>query len=156
MNYWLMKSEPTTYGIEDLAGQPDQRDYWDGVRNYQARNMMRDDMQLGDLAFFYHSNCTPPGVTGIIEIVKSGYPDETAFDPDSPYYDEKSTLQNPRWYRVDVALKRQLKRQITLSEIKNLPNIEALALVQKGCRLSIMPVKKDDWDAILSLETSKL
>lgn len=154
MAHWLLKSEPDAFGIEDLKTRQDQTEPWDGVRNYQARNMMRDQMQVGDRGFFYHSNVKEPGVVGVIEIVSAGYPDPTAFDPDSKYYDPKSDPDNPRWYLVDVRFVRDLKRTISLSELKDYAD-DALAdfpLVRKGNRLSIMPVSDDQWDFILGLE----
>ncbi len=152
MGYWLFKSEPETFSIDDLAAQPGQTDHWDGVRNYQARNFMRDRMQVGDLGFFYHSNTKPPGIVGIVEIARAAYPDHTAFDPEDPHYDPKSDPDNPRWYMVDVRLVRRLDRKITLDELKQRPEISDLALVKKGNRLSIMPVTEQQWDFILSLE----
>ena len=152
MHYWLMKSEPDVYGIDDLAAQPDQTDHWDGVRNYQARNMMRDEMKKGDKVFFYHSNCKEPAIVGIAEIAREGYPDFTAWDPESKYYDPKSTPDNPRWYMVDLRFKRKLKRPITLQELKNHPALADMPLLRKGNRLSVMPVTKEQWDYILKLE----
>lgn len=155
MNYWLFKSEPDVFGIQHLMAMPRKTDHWDGVRNYQARNMMRDDMRKGDLGFFYHSNCSEPGIVGIVEIVKEGYPDHTAFDANEKYYDPKSDPENPRWYMVDVRHKRKLKRNISLKELKTLTDHEALAempLLRRGNRLSVMPVPKAAWDFILSLE----
>jgi predicted RNA-binding protein with PUA-like domain len=152
MNYWLMKSEPDVFGIEHLRERADQIEPWDGVRNYQARNMLRDQMQVGDLAFFYHSNCRPPGIVGIMEIVRAGYPDPTQFDPNSDYYDPKSDPDNPRWYLVDVKFQRQFKRMITLDELKAQPELDELAVVRRGNRLSINPVGKAEWDFIVALE----
>ncbi|MCS4502957.1 EVE domain-containing protein [Arhodomonas aquaeolei] len=152
MAYWLMKSEPDVYGIDDLAAEPDQTDHWDGVRNYQVRNMMRDRMQPGDLAFFYHSNTKVPGIAGIMEIVSTGYPDHTAWDPESNYYDPKSDPDNPRWYMVDVRFQRRLERLIPLSELKAEPALSEMALVKKGNRLSVMPVREAEWTAILEME----
>ncbi len=152
MNYWLMKSEPDVFGINDLEQRPNQTEPWDGVRNYQARNMMRDEMQVGDLAFFYHSNCTVPGIVGIMEITKAGYPDPTQFDPEGKYFDPKSDPDNPRWYLVDVTFKRRLSRTITLAELKERPELEGFPLIRRGNRLSVMPVAKEHWDFILSLE----
>lgn len=151
MNYWLMKSEPSTFSIYDLKNKPNQTEHWDGVRNYQARNMMRDQMKCGDLAFFYHSNCTPPGIVGIVEIVKEGYPDFTAFDPQSDYYDPKSHPDNPRWFMVDVKLKTIFPEIITLEKLKTYPPLEEMVVLRKGNRLSITPVSKEEWDFILSL-----
>ena len=153
MRYWLMKSEPDSFSIDDLENRPKQTEPWDGVRNYQARNMMRDDMKVGDQVFFYHSNCDVPGIVGIMEICREGYPDPTAFDPEDHHYDPKSDPDNPRWIHVDVKFKRKLKRNISLHEIKE--HAEALgdfALVRKGNRLSVMPVEKSQWDYILGLE----
>lgn len=152
MHYWLMKSEPGTFGIEDLAAKPDQTEHWDGVRNYQARNMMRDAMQCGDQVFFYHSNCPQPGIVGIMEVVRAGYPDFTACDPASKYYDAKSDSSNPRWFMVDVRLVRQFKRTITLSELREIPQLDGMTLLRKVNRLSITPVTKQQWDFILTLE----
>lgn len=147
--YWLMKSEPETYSIQDLASQPNKTDFWDGVRNYQARNFMRDDMRVGDLAFFYHSNCKIPAIMGIAKIVKEGYPDDTALDPESKYYDPKSTPDNPRWFRVDIQLQRILDTPIALTDLKTHPGLEDFPLVRKGNRLSVMPVTKTQWNIIL-------
>lgn len=153
MPYWLMKSEPDVYGIDHLTAQPKKTDHWDGIRNYQARNFMRDDMKKGDLAFFYHSSCKEPGVVGIMEIVREAYPDHTAFDAGSKYFDAKSDPDNPRWVMVDVRYKRKLKRVITLKELKdNAAKFGDFQLLRKGNRLSIMPVTKKQWDAILKLE----
>ena len=152
MNYWLMKSEPDVYGIDDLKNAAGKTDTWDGVRNYQVRNMMRDDMKKGDLAFFYHSNCKTPGIAGIMKINCAGYPDLTAFDPDEKYYDPKSDPDNPRWYMVDVRYVRKLKRVISLTELKERSELSDLPLVRRGNRLSVMPVSKQQWDYILTLE----
>jgi len=152
MKYWLMKSEPDVFGIDDLENAQGMTEPWDGVRNYQARNMMRDDMKTGDQAFLYHSNCKEPGIAGIMEIVREGYPDMTAFDPDAKYFDPKSDPANPRWYRVDVRYVRKLKRIITLSELKEHSEVTGLPLVRRGNRLSIMPVSKQQWQFILTLE----
>lgn len=131
---------------------PNQTEHWDGVRNYQARNMMRDDMKCGDMVFFYHSNCAEPGIVGIMEVVRESYPDFTAFDPDCKYYDPKSDGSNPRWFMVDIRFVRQLKRTITLAELKQHPQLEGMPLVRKGNRLSIMPVSADHWSFILDQE----
>ncbi|MEM1244105.1 MAG: EVE domain-containing protein [Pseudomonadota bacterium] len=152
MNYWLMKSEPEAYSIDDLMNEPENFTAWDGVRNYQARNMLRDAVKAGDLAFFYHSNCNEPGIMGIMKVVKSAYPDFTAFDKKSPNYDPKSDAANPRWYVVDVQFVRKLKRNITLKEIKQSKQLSALQLVKKGNRLSVMPVTDSQWRSILDLE----
>lgn len=152
MNYWLMKSEPDVFSIDDLRNRPNGTEHWDGVRNYQARNMMRDQMREGDLAFFYHSNCPEPGIVGIMEIVRAGYPDFTAFDPQSEYYDPASLPDNPRWYMVDVRFVRKLKRTIPLSELKTHPELVDMPLLRRGNRLSVMPVTQRQWDFILGLE----
>ena len=152
MKYWLMKSEPDVFGIDDLENAPGMTEPWDGVRNYQARNMMRDDMKTGDLSFLYHSNCKEPGIAGIMKIVREGYPDMTAFDPDAKYFDPKSDPANPRWYRVDVRYVRKLKRIITLSELKEYSGLTGLPLLRRGNRLSIMPVSRQQWKFILTLE----
>jgi len=152
MNYWLMKSEPNTFSFDDLRKARHQTTHWDGVRNYQARNMMRDQMRVGDQIFFYHSNCPQPGIVGIAEVVKEAYPDFTAFDPDSPYHDPKSTPANPRWHMVDIAYLRPLTRTITLAELKTYPELAPLPLVRRGNRLSIMPVTREQWQFILGLE----
>ncbi len=151
MNYWLMKSEPDTFSIDDLYNRPERTEPWDGVRNYQARNMMRDSMKLGDWVFFYHSNCSEPGIVGIMEVIKEGYPDITAFDPDDKHFDPKSDLNQPRWYRVDVRYIRHLSRTISLKELKDKTELADLALVKRGNRLSIMHISQWQWYFILSL-----
>jgi predicted RNA-binding protein with PUA-like domain len=150
MAYWLMKSEPDVFGIDDLKRV--RREPWDGVRNYQVRNMMRDDMRNDDLAFFYHSNCEQPGITGIMRILGSARPDPAQFDPASRYYDPKSIPDDPRWLLVDVGYKRKLKRNISLQELKLCSELAELPLVRRGNRLSVMPVTAAQWDFILALE----
>lgn len=152
MNYWLMKSEPSEFSIDDLKNRPDKTEPWDGVRNYQARNMMRDDMKKGDLAFFYHSNCEEPGIVGIMTIDKEGYPDPTAFDPEDKHYDPKSDPDNPRWILVDVKYKRKFKLTIPLTKLRDQKPLQNMKLLQRGNRLSVMPVMKKEWDYILSLD----
>ncbi|MCB9816067.1 EVE domain-containing protein [Candidatus Nomurabacteria bacterium] len=149
MKYWLMKSEPDCYSIDDLKRE--KIGMWDGVRNYQVRNMMRDDMKKGDLALFYHSNAKEIGVAGVMEIVKEAYPDPTQFDPKSEHPDPKSDPENPRWLCVDVRYKRTLPRIVTLVEIKQQKSLSDLPLVQKGSRLSVMEVKKSHFDRILKM-----
>ena len=151
MHYWLMKSEPSEFSIDDLRQCPEATAPWDGVRNYQARNMMRDEMQPGDRAFFYHSNCAEPGIVGIVAITKAGYPDPTAFDPRDKHYDPKSDPNHPRWFLVDVTFMSKLKRTITLAGLKTHETLAELPLVRRGNRLSIMPVKADEWGFICSL-----
>ena len=150
MAYWLMKSEPDVYSIDNLA--QDGREMWDSIRNYQARNMMRDDMRIGDEIFFYHSNCKEPGIVGIMKVASAPYPDPVQFDKKSRYYDEKSSKDDPRWILVDVEFVRKLARNITLSEIKAEKSLEDMILTRRGNRLSIMPVEKKHWNKILSLE----
>ena len=150
MAYWLMKSEPDAYSIDDL--KRDGTEPWDGIRNYQARNMMRDDMKIGDDVLFYHSSCKVPGVAGIAKVASASYPDPTQFDPRAKYFDEKSTDENPRWVLVDIAFVRKLKRPITLKELKEHPALDDFRLNQRGNRLSIFPVEKRHWDIVLSLE----
>jgi predicted RNA-binding protein with PUA-like domain len=153
MNYWLIKSEPDAFSIDDLKSAPGRKDHWDGIRNYQARNFMRDDMEKGDLVLFYHSNCKEPGVVGIAEIVSGAYPDHTAFDANEKYFDPKSDPENPRWLMVDIRFVRKIRRLISLSELKtHADQLENFALVRRGNRLSIMPVSREHWDFILSLE----
>ena len=152
MNYWLMKSEPGEFSIDDLKGRPGKIEPWDGVRNYQARNMMRDGMKKGDLVYFYHSNCELPGIVGIMKIAQESYPDPTAFDPKDKHYDPKSDPENPRWLLVDVKFVRKFKRTIALAELRQ--HMDALgdfALLRRGNRLSVMPVSQDQWDYILEL-----
>ena len=156
MNYWLIKSEPDAFSIDDLKNAPGKREHWDGIRNYQARNFIRDDMQKGDLAFFYHSNCKTPGIVGICEIVSDAYPDHTQFDPNSRYFDSGSTPEYPRWLMRDVKYRRMTKRLVSLTELKGyVEQLAGFALVRRGNRLSIMPVSREHWDFILSLETKK-
>ena len=150
MATWLMKSEPDAYSIDDL--ERDGREPWDGIRNYQARNMMRDDMAIGDDVFFYHSNCKEPGIVGLAKIVSDVYPDPTQFDPDSKYYDPKSDPDNPRWLLRDVEFVRRLNRTITLAELKAQTGLDDFVLLRKGNRLSIMPVAKKIWNRILKME----
>lgn len=153
MAYWLFKSEPEEFSLDDLHASPKRTAMWDGVRNYQARNMMRDQMKVGDEGFFYHSNCKVPGIVGIVQVVQEGYPDPTAFDPEDKHYDPKSDPDNPRWYCVDVKYRRRLQRVIPLTELKANPALGDMALVRRGNRLSVMPVDDDAWRAILEMES---
>ncbi len=154
MAHWLMKSEPDVFGIHDLALCPKRTEPWNGVRNYQARNYLRA-MKKGDLAFFYHSSCAEPGVAGVIEIVRESYPDASAFDPKNEHYDAKSTPANPRWFTVDVRLKRAFAEPMALSAIRRVPALKNLPLVQRGSRLSVMPVTGREWSTILKLTGEK-
>lgn len=153
MNYWLMKTEPDCFGLDHLKARPKRTEHWDGVRNYQARNFLRDGMKKGDLAFFYHSSCAEPGIAGIVKIVRAGYPDHTAWNPDSEHFDPKSSPANPIWYMVDVKLERELKHPILLSSLKQNPALKGMQLLQRGNRLSILPVTAKEWQAILRMES---
>jgi predicted RNA-binding protein with PUA-like domain len=149
-----MKSEPDVFGVDDLAAAPRRTTCWDGVRNYQARNFMRDEMKLGDRVFFYHSNCAEPGIAGIARVVKEAYPDHTALDPNDPHYDPDSDPDHPRWFMVDIRLERKLKRSISLDELKRYADgaLRGFALLKRGNRLSVLPVSEKQWNFILSLE----
>lgn len=152
--YWLMKSEPSCFSIDNLQQAPNQITHWDGVRNYQARNFMRDAMKIGDSVFFYHSNCTPPGIVGIAEVVSEAYPDFTAFDPTSDHPDPNSTPDNPRWYMVDIRFIKKFPKILSLDELKTKPPLANMQLLRKGNRLSVLPVSKEEWKCILSLVAS--
>ena len=154
MNYWLMKTEPSTFGVDDLAAKPRKTAMWDGVRNYQARNMLRDDFKKGDQALLYHSSAEVVGVAGVMQVVRTAYPDPTAFDKKHDHYDADSDPKNPRWYVVDVQLKRRLKRVITLDELREheTRELDGMLLLKRGNRLSITPVSAAHWKFILSLE----
>lgn len=154
MHYWLMKSEPDVFSITDLARRPRRQASWDGVRNYQARNFMRS-MKRSDLAFFYHSSCPEPGVYGIVEVACEAYPDHTAFDPASEYYDPESTPDQPRWHMVDVRLRRILRSPVLLDVIRREQSLRDMPLVQRGNRLSVMPVTARQWKTILKLAGEK-
>lgn len=147
MQYWLIKSEPDAFSIDDL--QQANIEPWDGIRNYQARNFMRDQMQIGDQVFFYHSSCPQPGIVGLCEVASLPYPDPTAFDPETKYYDPKSDPDKPRWILVDMKFVKKLESLISLSELKTLPELLGMRLLKKGNRLSIMPVEKAEWDYIV-------
>jgi len=153
MNHWLMKSEPDVFGVDDLAKSPRKTTFWSGVRNFQARNFMRDQMRVGDLVFFYHSNCDEPGIVGVMKVVKAGYPDHTAFDRNSDGFDPDSDASSPRWYMVDVQLQRKLAKPITLALLRQYEKrgLKGLALLQRGNRLSVTPVSASHWDFILEL-----
>jgi predicted RNA-binding protein with PUA-like domain len=147
--YWLMKSEPGTYSIEDL--KRDGKTCWDGVRNYQARNLMRDEMQVGDGVLFYHSREKPMGVYGIAEIVREAYPDDSAFDPQDKHYDPKSDPANPTWMMVDVGYVGTLETPVTLDMLKQTPGLEKMMVIQRGSRLSVQPVTKKEWDIVFGM-----
>lgn len=152
MAYWLFKSEPETFSIDHLKACPKGTDAWNGVRNYQARNMLRDQIKAGDEGFFYHSNCKVPGIVGTVKIVRSSYPDHTQFDPESEYYDPKSTDENPRWFVVDVKFSQKFSSIISLQQLKMLPELSQMPLLRTGNRLSVMPVTKEEWNAILNFD----
>lgn len=153
MQYWLLKSEPGEFSIDDLAGRRNKTEHWDGVRNYQARNFMRDEMRKDDLAFFYHSSCAQPGIVGTVRVSKTAYPDHTAFDPDNKHFDPKSDPDNPTWFMVDVTLVEHFFQPILLSELKRYGErqLKDFRLLARGNRLSVMPVTKAQWEFILSL-----
>lgn len=151
MKHWLLKSEPSSYSIDDLLAAPKRTTCWDGVRNYQARNFMRDEMKKGDLAFFYHSGTTDPGIVGIVEIVREAYPDSSAFDPTSKYFDEKSDPDSPTWYMVDVKFRERFEEPITLAELRGVPGLDGLELLRRGSRLSVQPVSAEHWRIITGL-----
>jgi len=146
MNYWLMKSEPDVFSIDDLKKK--KKTHWDGVRNFQARNFMKNEMKIGDKVIFYHSNADPSGAAGIAEVVKEGYPDHTQFDSDDKHYEPKADPQKPYWYMVDVKFVGNLRTFVPLNEIKNNPKLKKMKLVQRGNRLSVMPVEKNEFDEI--------
>ena len=150
MTYWLMKSEPDEVSIDDVLAAPAKTVAWFGVRNYQARNFMRDGMHEGDLAFFYHSSCAEPGIAGIVSIASGAYPDATQFDPDSHYYDPKASREQPRWTSVDVTAVRKT-RLLSLKELRTFPELEGMKLLAKGSRLSITPVEAGEWAFIEKL-----
>jgi predicted RNA-binding protein with PUA-like domain len=150
VNHWLMKSEPDAFSIDDLKRR--KREAWDGVRNYQARNFMRDGMRPGDKVFFYHSNCAVPGIVGIAEVATDAYPDPSQFDPKSKYFDPGSSRDNPRWMLVDVKFVKKLKRTISLKELQADPALGGMVLLRKGSRLSVQPVEAAHWKHILALE----
>lgn len=154
MNYWLMKSEPDSFSIDHLRSCPKQTEHWDGVRNFQARNFLRA-MEQGDLAYFYHSSCEVPGVYGTIEIVRTAYPDPSAWDPEDHHYDPRSTPDRPLWDMVDVRFKRKFKWPVTLTAIKAQPALKSMPLVQRFNRLSVMPLTSREWNTILKLAEEK-
>lgn len=153
MVFWLFKTEPDAFSIDDLAARPQQTEPWDGVRNYQARNFLRDKVQLGDKVFIYHSSCKQVGIAGVAEVVKAGYPDTEQFNPESKYYDPKASADAPRWYRVDVKFVEKFNTVLPLKIIKSLPEVTEVGLVKKGHRLSIMPVEENEWHALYRAAT---
>ena len=149
MKYWLVKTEPESFSIEDLAKAPQQTTSWEGVRNYQARNFMRDGMKLGDRVLFYHSNADPPAVMGVATVVREAYPDSFAWDKKSKYYDEKSTPENPVWLMVDLKLESVFPRPVSLDELRGVAALKEMELLRKGSRLSVQPVRKAEFDWIV-------
>ena len=151
MNYWLLKSEPDVFSLEDLKNCPNQTEPWDGIRNYQARNLMRDEMQVGDQAFFYHSRQAEPAIVGTVRVVREAYPDHTSWDPSSKYFDEKSSPENPRWLMVDVQFESEFSRPVTLKELRSVPELKEMFLLRKGMRLSVQPVTEEEFLLILAI-----
>jgi len=149
--YWLFKSDPATFGLDDLERSPGRTTCWDGVRNYQARNLLRDEVGVGDGVLFYHSQTKPPAVVATAEVVRAGYPDPTQFDPGDPGHDPGSSPDAPRWYAVDIRLGRRLERPVGLPELRDTPGLERMALLRKGSRLSIQPVTAGEWKTVLRL-----
>lgn len=149
MRCWLMKSEPSAFSIEDLKNVPNGTDHWDGIRNYQARNLMRDEMKRGDRVLFYHSSADPTAVVGTARVVREAYPDHTALDPDSKYFDPKSMSENPRWVMVDIQFESQFAVPLTLAELRKLPQLNDMMLLKKGQRLSIQPVTEEEFGTIV-------
>lgn len=149
--YWLVKTEPDSFSIDDLAASPKQTTFWSGVRNYQARNFMRDEMKQGEQVLFYHSSTDPTAIVGVAEIVREGYPDHTAWDQQDSHYDAASPQDKPRWYMVDLKLVRKFARPLTLTELRKQPALAKMELLRKGSRLSVQPVSKTEFDAVLRL-----
>ncbi|MBX3422324.1 MAG: EVE domain-containing protein [Pirellulaceae bacterium] len=152
--YWLVKSEPDTFSIDDLAVAPKRTTHWDGVRNYQARNTLRDQMQLGDYVLFYHSSCDEPAVMGVVQVVRAGYPDFTAFDRHDPHFDPKSRTEQPTWYMVDVQLRERFARPVSLRQLRQVKQLAGMVLLQKGSRLSVQPVRPAEFATIVELARS--
>ena len=151
MKYWLLKSEPDVFSLEDLKNCSNQTEPWDGIRNYQARNLMRDEMKVGDQAFFYHSRQAEPAIVGTVRIVREAYPDHTSWDPSSKYFDEKSSPENPRWLMVDVQFESEFSRPVTLKELRSVPELKEMFLLRKGMRLSVQPVTEAEFLLILAI-----
>jgi len=151
MKYWLMKSEPEVFSIDDLINAKNQTTFWDGVRNYQARNYIRDEMKVGDKVIFYHSNSEPPSAVGVCEIVKEAYPDFTAFDPDNPHYDPKSKKDSPTWFMVDIKFVKKFSHFVSINEMRENKKLQNMKLLQRGNRLSVMPLSKDEFNEIIKM-----
>ena len=153
--YWLVKSEPDVFSFDDLWKAPKRTTHWDGVRNYQARNLLRDEMRVGDGVLYYHSNADPPGVAGVAQVARAGYPDPTQFDPADAHYDPKSNPDDPRWYVVDVRAVQKLPRFVPLGELKAHPKLASMVVVQRASRLSVQPVSAEEWRSVLALGGAK-
>ncbi len=153
-NYWLLKTEPSTFSFDDLWNAPKRTTTWDGVRNFQARNMLRDGMKEGDRVFIYHSSTDPTGIAGIAEVARPGYPDETAFDAKDSHFDQKSRRESPSWYAVDIKAVKRLPEFITLEKLRSVKGLENMVLLRKGSRLSVQPVTHDEWHRILELASA--
>jgi predicted RNA-binding protein with PUA-like domain len=153
--YWLVKSEPTAFSFDDLLASPGATTCWDGVRNYQARNFMRDDMRRGDLVFFYHSGADPAAIVGVAEVVREGYADHTALDPADPHFDPKSRADAPTWIMVDLRAVERLARPLALADLRGVPGLERMVLLQKGSRLSVQPVTGDEWAIVHAMGTRR-
>lgn len=151
MKYWLIKSEPSVFSIDDLINSKEQTTYWDGVRNYQARNYLRDEMKINDKVIFYHSNSEPPAAVGVCEVVKEGYPDFTAFDPESNHYDPKSNPDSPAWFMVDVKFISKFANPVSIEQMRNKEKLKNLKLLQRGNRLSVMPISKEEFNQIVKM-----
>lgn len=156
VKYWLLKTEPEDFSITDLANSPEQTTFWHGVRNYQARNYMRDEMRVGDRVLIYHSNADPSAVVGVAEVVREAYPDPTSWDKKSHYYDPKSSPENPRWVMVDVQLRETFARPVTLESLRDVPALAKMELLRKGSRLSVQPVSVAEFQTILKLAAAKM
>jgi predicted RNA-binding protein with PUA-like domain len=147
-SYWLVKSEPDVFSFDDLLARPKKTTHWDGVRNFQARNTLRDKMKKGDLVFFYHSSADPTAIVGVAEVAKEGYPDHSAFDAKDSHFDPKSDKENPTWFMVDLKAVEPFKRPVTLAELRGTKGLEKMVLLQKGSRLSVQPVAENEWEII--------
>lgn len=150
IRYWLLKSEPESFSIDDLQRAPKQTTFWNGVRNYQARNLLRDDMKVGDGVIFYHSNADPAAAVGLAEVVRAGYPDGTQFDPKSDYYDKDASPDDPRWFMVDIKFKEKFVRPLPLDLLRTIPALSDMVLLRRGSRLSVQPVTPAEWKAIVA------
>jgi predicted RNA-binding protein with PUA-like domain len=155
-SFWLFKSEPESFSIDDLAQAPKQTTFWDGVRNYQARNFLRDSIQVGDGVLFYHSNSDPLAIVGSCRVVRAGYPDHTAFDTSDPHYDPKSKADDPTWFMVDIQLVKKFTRPLTREELLKVPALKTMVLLQRGSRLSVQPVTTEEWEAVHKLAGAEM